>query len=138
MKILKRMLGILICIGIIFVFPAGTAEAVTNDSIKEKEAEIDSARKEVEGLKSNLTDIEAVKKELEQSKSDLNAYVEQLDAQLGSIQDKIAEYNNLILQKEFEIEITTEELNDAIVKQEEQYAAMKKRIKFMYEKGNTL
>lgn len=138
MKILKRMLGILICIGIIFVFPAGTAEAVTNDSIKEKEAEIDSARKEVEGLKSNLTDIEAVKKELEQSKSDLNAYVEQFDAQLGSIQDKIAEYNNLILQKEFEIEITTEELNDAIVKQEEQYAAMKKRIKFMYEKGNTL
>ena len=62
LKILKRMLGILICIGIIFVFPAGTAEAVTNDSIKEKEAEIDSARKEVEGLKSNLTDIEAVKR----------------------------------------------------------------------------
>lgn len=118
MKVWKKAIGILICIGIIFVFPAETAEAVTNDSIREKEAEIESARKEVEGLKSNLTDIEAVKKELEQSKNDLNAYVEQLDTQLGTIQEKIAEYNNLIAQKEYEIEITTQELNDAIAKQE--------------------
>lgn len=138
MKFWKKILGLFVCIGIIFVFPAETAEAVTNDSIKEKEAEIESAKKEVEGLKSNLTDIEAVKKELEQSKDDLNAFVEQLDAQLGTIQEKIAEYNNLIAQKEYEIEITTQELNDAIAKQEEQYEAMKKRIKFMYEKGDTL
>lgn len=138
MKALKRLLGIFICIGIIFVFPAEKAEAVTNDSIKEKEAEIESAKKEVEGLKSNLTDIEAIKKELEQSKNDLNTYVEQLDTKLGNIQEKIAEYNNLIAQKEYEIEITTQELNDAIARQEEQYEAMKKRIKFMYEKGDTL
>ena len=138
MKILKKMLCIIVCIGIIVVFPAETAEAVTNDAIQEKEAEIAAAKKEVEGLKSNLTDIEAIKKELEQSKNDLNAYVEQLDTQLGNIQDKINEYNNLIAQKEYEIELTTQELNDAIAKQEEQYEAMKKRIKFMYEKGDSL
>lgn len=138
MKILKKMLSIMLCIGIIAVFPAETAEAVTNDAIQEKEAEIEAAKKEVEGLKSNLTDIEAIKKELEQSKNDLNAYVEQLDTQLGNIQDKINEYNNLIAQKEYEIELTTQELNDAIAKQEEQYEAMKKRIKFMYEKGDSL
>ena len=138
MKILKKMLGIIVCIGIIFVFPAETAEAVTNDAIQEKEAEIAAAKKEVEGLKSNLTDIEAVKKELEQSKNDLDAYVEQLDTELSNIQDKINEYNNLIAQKEYEIELTTQELYDAIAKQEEQYEAMKKRIKFMYEKGDSL
>lgn len=138
MKILKKMLSIIVCIGIIFVFPAETAEAVANDAIQEKEAEIAAAKKEVEGLKSSLTDIEAVKKELEQSKNDLDAYVEQLDAELSNIQDKINEYNNLIAQKEYEIELTTQELNDAIAKQEEQYEAMKKRIKFMYEKGDSL
>ncbi|MCI8773311.1 MAG: peptidoglycan DD-metalloendopeptidase family protein [Lachnospiraceae bacterium] len=138
MKILRKMLSIIVCISIIFVFPAETAEAVTNDAIQEKEAEIAEAKKEVEGLKSNLTDIEAVKKELEQSKSDLNAYVEQLDTELSNIQDKISEYNNLIAQKEYEIELTTQELNDAVTKQEEQYEAMKKRIKFMYEKGDSL
>lgn len=138
MRKIRKILILMICIGMIFVFPAKTAEAVTNDSIREKEAEIADAKKEVEGLKSNLTDIEAVKKELEQSKNDLNDYVVQLDTQLDNIQDKIGEYNNLILQKEYEIEITTQELNDAILKQEEQYEAMKKRIKFMYEKGDTL
>jgi len=138
MKILKKLPSIIVCISIIFIFPVKTAEAVTNDAIQEKEAEIAAAKKEVEGLKSNLTDIEAIKKELEQSKSDLNAYVEQLDTELGNIQDKISEYNDLIAQKEYEIELTAQELSDAVAKQEEQYEAMKKRIKFMYEKGDAL
>lgn len=138
MKFFKRLLCVILCIGIIFTFPAETVEATTNDSIREKEAEIAEAKKEVATLKSSLTDVEKLKKELEQSKNDLNVYVEQLDTQLNGIQNKIDEYNQLIADKEHEIEVTTEELNAAIAKQEEQYAAMKERIKFMYEKGDTL
>ena len=138
MKTLKKILLFIACIGIVFVFPVGTAEAVTNDSIREKEAEIATAKEEVANLKSNLTDVEALKKELEQSKNDLTAYVTQLDTQLSDIQSKIDEYNNLITTKESEIETTTEELNDAIAKQEEQYEAMKLRIQFMYEQGDSL
>ena len=138
MKFWKKLLCVLICISIVFAFPAETAQATTNDSIKEKEAEIAEAKKEVASLKSSLTDVEKLKKELEQSKNDLNAYVTQLDSQLSDIQSKIAEYNKLIEEKENEIVVTTEELNAAIAKQEEQYEAMKERIKFMYEKGDTL
>lgn len=138
MKILKKVIFFIACIGMVLLFPAGTAEAVTNDSIREKEAEIATAKEEVANLKSNLTDVEALKKELEQSKNDLTAYVTQLDTQLSDIQSKIDEYNNLITIKESEIETTTEELNDAIAKQEEQYEAMKLRIQFMYEQGDTL
>lgn len=137
MKSLKKILFFIVCIGIVFVFSVGTAEAVTNDSIREKEAEIATAKEEVANLKSNLTDVEALKKELEQSKNDLTAYVTQLDTQLSDIQSKIDEYNNLITTKESEIETTTEELNDAIAKQEEQYEAMKLRIQFMYEQGDS-
>lgn len=121
-----------------FLFPLEDVHAVTSESIKEKEKEVENAKKEVESLKTGLTDVEKVKKELEQSKSDLTAYVTQLDAELGTIQEKIEEYKNLITEKEAEIVTTTEELNDAIAKQEEQYEAMKERIKFMYEKGDTL
>ena len=50
MKILRKMLSIIVCISIIFVFPAETAEAVTNDAISEKEAENAEAKKKVESL----------------------------------------------------------------------------------------
>lgn len=138
MKFLKRLLCAVICISMAFLFPVQNVQAVTSESIKEKEKEVENAKKEVESLKTDLTDVEKVKKELEQSKSDLTAYVTQLDAELGTIQEKIEEYKNLITEKEAEIDTTTQELNDAIAKQEEQYEAMKERIKFMYEKGDTL
>lgn len=138
MKFLKKILCAVACISMIFLFPTQDVQAVTNESIQEKEKEVEAAKKEVETLKSGLTDVEKVKKELEKSKSDLTTYVTQLDAELGTIQEKIEEYKNLITEKEAEIVTTTEELNDAIAKQEAQYEAMKERIKFMYEKGDTL
>ena len=138
MKYLKKAVLILICISIAVVFPSNIAAADDNDSIREKEAEIANARKDVEKLKNSLSDIEAIKKDLEKSKNDLTTYVTQLDTELDNIQERIIEYNELIDKKTLEIEVTTEELNDAILRQEEQYAAMKKRIQFMYEQGNTL
>ena len=127
----------LLCVVIIFADVRPVKAALTNDSIRAKEAEIEAARQEVTGLKSSKTDVEKLKKELEQSKNDLTAYVTQLDQQLSGIQEKIQQYNTMITQKEEEIEETTRELEEAIKQQEDQYEAMKKRIKFMYEKGDT-
>lgn len=132
----KKAVCILLSAVIVFTYSEPT-HAVTSESIRQKEAEIAEAKKEVNSLKSNLTDIEALKKELENSKSDLTAYVKQLDNDLSGIQAKIEQYNALIEEKEQQIEDTTEELNEAIKQQEDQYEAMKKRIKFMYEKGDT-
>ena len=136
MKYLKKVFCFLICIGIALIFTPNTVMADTNESIREKEAEIAAAKKEVAQLKSGLSDVEKIKKQLEQSKSDLAVYVTQLDTELYNIQERVNEYNELIDNKELEIEITTGELNDAILRQEEQYEAMKKRIKFMYEEGD--
>lgn len=136
MKHWKKVVCLLLSMAILFTY-SEPAKAVTSDSIREKEAEIEAARKEVSGLKSNLTDVEALKKELEQSKNDLTTYVTQLDRQLSDIQSKIEQYNTLITEKEEQIEATTEELNEAVRMQEEQYEAMKKRIQFMYERGDT-
>ena len=67
----------------------------------------------------------------------MTAFVQQLDGQLADIQEKIAQYNTMITEKEEQIEETGRELEAAIVQQDEQYAAMKKRIQFMYERGDS-
>lgn len=111
---------------------------VTEESIKEKEAQISNAKKERDSLKSAKTDLEKVKKQLETSKSNLNTYISQIDASLTDIQLKIDTLNEQITEKENQIEETTEELHEAERIQQEQYEAMKKRIKFMYERGDTI
>lgn len=133
----KRKVCLLVSLVMLFNYVSPVKAAVTNESIQQKEAEIAEAKKEVTSLKSNLTDVEKLKADLEQSKSDLTAYVTKLDGQLSDIQDKIEQYNTLITEKEEEIEETGEELAEATKQQEEQYEAMKKRIKFMYEKGDS-
>ena len=136
MKALKKIICIMLCISFIYYLPHDTVRAT--DSIDEMQQEINAAKQEIVNLKSGITDIEKIKRELEQSKNDLTVYVTQLDSQLSSIQEKISEYNTLITEKELQIETTESELNDAISRQENQYEAMKKRIKFMYEKGDML
>lgn len=114
------------------------ASELTNDLIKEKEAEISDAKELKEQLQSNLTDIKKVKEELEESKENLRQYVVQLDGELETIQEKIEELKGKISEKEEEITQTEAELEEAIADQENQYAAMKERIRFMYEKGDNL
>lgn len=114
------------------------AEAVTNASIQAKQEEVAQAKNEVSSLKNGLSNVKAIKAELDKTKADLNAYITELDSQLNTIQEKITEYNRLIEEKEAEIEQTTLELEEAERVQADQYAAMKKRIKFMYERGDNL
>lgn len=138
-KKIKKITSVIICLALILSCgtPCLTVQAVTSESIREKEREIEKAKEQVSGLKSSLTDVEKLKKELEQSKNDLTAYVRQLDGQLADIQDKISQYNTMITDKEREIEETMRDLDEAQARQERQYAAMKKRIQFMYERSDS-
>jgi murein DD-endopeptidase MepM/ murein hydrolase activator NlpD len=112
------------------------AEELTNDSIKEKQAQIDSAKKERESMQSNLSDMKALKEQLENDKSSLQDYVTKLDSSLNDIQAKIDELKQKITDKEAAIDKEEAELKEAQSVQEAQYEAMKKRVQFMYEKGD--
>lgn len=138
MKI-KKIAAVTLCLALVLscAAPGPSVQAVTSDSIREKEREIEKAKEQVSGLKNSLTDVEKLKKELEQSKNDLTAFVQQLDGQLADIQEKIAQYNTMITDKEKEIEETARDLDEAQARQEQQYAAMKKRIQFMYERSDS-
>ncbi|MCR5594446.1 MAG: peptidoglycan DD-metalloendopeptidase family protein [Lachnospiraceae bacterium] len=114
------------------------ATTYTNESIQAKQNELAGAKEQVAELKSGLTDVQRIKDELEDTKSDLDAYITQLDAQLTDITEKINEYTNLIEEKTEDIEQATLDLEEAQRVQTDQYESMKKRIKFMYETGDTM
>ncbi len=137
----------LFCVALGFILVLGTASKyqvpafaseLTNDSIKQKEAEINKAKDEKKALQSGLTNVKEIKKQLEKSKAELADYVEELDAELVAIQNKINDLKNLITEKEEEIDQKAQELTEALSVQQAQYEAMKSRIKFMYEKGDSL
>ncbi len=143
MKRWKRFL----CVALGFALIFGTAlrypdtafaSELTNDSIKQKEAEISKAKEEKKALQSGLTNVKELKKQLEASKADLASYVAELDGNLSDIQAKIDELKALIETKEQEITEKEAELETALATQQAQYEAMKSRIKFMYEKGDSL
>ncbi|WP_277934563.1 M23 family metallopeptidase [Parablautia intestinalis] len=143
MKRWKNMVCVLVCLGLVLGIARKCettvyASELTNESIKKKEAEINKAKEEKKALQSGLTDVKALKKKLEASKADLASYVAELDADLNSIQTKLNELKAMVEEKEEEIEVKTKELEEAIDTQQVQYEAMKNRIKFMYEKGDTL
>jgi len=111
--------------------------SITSDSIKEKQKQIQDSQNLKKQIQNQISDAKALKKELEQYKKDTAAYVEKVDGQLTEVLDHIDELNNLIVAKENDIAVATQELNEAIETEENQYQAMKDRIKFMYEQGET-
>lgn len=112
------------------------AATVTEESIKEKEAQIEQAKQEQSDVQSSISDLQSMKDSLESKKANLQEYVTQLDAQLTEIQNNIDSLNEQITQKEADIEETAQELEEAEQTQEEQYESMKARCQFIYEKGD--
>lgn len=142
MKRIRQALCVVLSLISVFLFAvhgdSAFCDELTNESIQKKEAEISEAKKERETLKGNLTDVKKVKQELENSKHDLDVYVTELDSNVTEIQLKIDDLEQKITDKEAEITQKEAELEEAIGVQTAQYEAMKKRIKFMYERGDMM
>ncbi|MDO5572540.1 MAG: peptidoglycan DD-metalloendopeptidase family protein [bacterium] len=116
--------------------PLVVRASLTNEVIEESQKAVDQANQDKKNLQSGLSGIKELLKSLENAKDNLEDYVTQLDANLAELAGRIDELNALLDEKEAEIKTTKEELDAAKLQEEEQYAAMKKRIKFMYEKGS--
>jgi len=114
---------------------ATNMSSITSQSIKEKEAQIAQAQKEMEALQNGLSNLQTIKKELETTKDNLKEYVKQLDDSLFQIEQNITELNAQISDKEDEIARTEEELGNALEREKNQKESMYIRIRFAYEKG---
>ena len=114
---------------------ANKVEALEQD-IKEKQEQISQAQKDKKKIQGTISDYQDMVDKLDKEKEDLANYVTELDADLDVIQEKIADLREMITDKETEIEEAEADLAEAQRIQLQQYEAMKKRIQFMYEKGD--
>ena len=112
---------------------ASSLDNITSESIRQKEQEIEQAKKDKDAIQSKKSDVEAIKKNLVQQKNDLAAYIEEIDGEIATMQYNIMDLEDQILIKEADIEETEAQLEDAKLQEENHYNAMKVRIKMMYE-----
>lgn len=113
---------------LVIIFANVTCVSATpiSDAKKEKKA----AEKKLDAINEDIDSIEGEKEELEEEAEE---YKQQLLDLLVTIQI----INSDIETKDAEIIQAQQEYDEALAKQEAQRIAMNKRIKYMYEKGNT-
>ena len=102
--------------------------------IKDTEEKLHQAKEEKEKTEEALESTETELSGLQQTTEGLKGELNTLNANLTEVSNNLADLEQDIIDKEAEIEQTTAELEEAQAIEDAQYAAMKKRIQFMYEK----
>ena len=104
------------------------------DKISELEEEINKRNAEKEQTENEINEKKDELEDLNQTTEGLKGQLNSLNADLTTISNNLADLEQKIEVKNGEIETTQSELYEARRIEEEQYAAMKKRVQFMYEK----
>lgn len=125
----KRILTVLMIVGLFGALSLTTYALTTQEKINQKEQE----KKETENKKNETeNNIEGMQTQQNTLKGELN----NLNIQLTEVSDNLEQLEQQIEDKENEIAQTQAELADAQKTAEDQYAAMKKRIQYMYERND--
>lgn len=136
-----RGLIVWLLLGTMLICAAGERMDVLAASEKRslEEEELEQQRKdtmeEIDSIQSDIHTVENKIEELKNTKSSLQTYIRQLDSQVNSLASQITGLEDRIGKKEKEIEEKAEELKEAEEEAAEQYEMMKKRIRYMYERG---
>ena len=133
--------GLLICGGLVAYADEkdnGKSVDELKKSISEKEKQLGSLEAEMKSLNAGRSNIQAMVKDLKGKKAEMSAYVTELDGQVEQIQENINGLNLRMEEKQKEIEQTEAELAAANAEADAQYSAMKERIRFMYETGDSV
>lgn len=135
-KIFKR--GICFLLVFTLLLGLGTSSGATSLD------DINDAKKELQKIEAAKKKAQKRIKELEKLQNDLHAYIKALDSDLNAITKQLDEIAVKITNTEVDIDTTTVEIANATVDlenaqavEDKQYEDMKKRIQFMYEKGDT-
>lgn len=122
----KKLIAALLVIAMgMSQFSVALANKKTEAENKKQEAE--------ENLKNKQSEINSIERQQEQLQSEINA----LDAELVNVMIKLSTLEEELAIKQDDLAQTKENLEQAKQDEKDQYEAMKLRIRFMYEKGNT-
>ncbi len=100
-------------------------------------SDINKAKDRATSLEEEKKKVESTLKDLEGLKVDMEAYVRELDASLERASQEVSDLEWQIYDKEMDIERAGQELLGVKLMEEQQYQAMKLRIQYMYETGET-
>ena len=121
----KRAICIFMAAALMLLTPVSTLAVTKSEAEKNKK----EAQKGLDTVKSQINDLEEDKETLEEE-------IQEIDNELVDMLLTVDIIKGDIADKEEQIRIATEEYEEARNKEETQYEAMKRRIKFMYEKGD--
>jgi len=124
---MKRISKVLLIFVLMLVMGFPVAAASTS---KEAEENIENLESEKEALQAELKDLESNKASTEEN-------IGQLDALLKEVQGDIADKEAELVLVQADIKETQDKLEEARAKESQQYEILKKRIKVMYEQGET-
>ena len=121
----KRIIATITSVILILSVPM-TVNATKISDIK---AERDKTQQELNQANSTLSNLKEEREGIEEEINTLDEELMEVMASISMVEDEIVEV-------EGQIEETEEDLKEAIADEEAQYEAMKKRIQYMYEKGD--
>lgn len=130
---MKKMTRIIPAFIMAVVLLLGTTAAVfasTYGQLQEAQGDKEEAENGIDETQGDLN-------ELNTEKANLQTYLDQLNKELSQASGELAGIEELIKEKEQAIEEIKVELEKAKEEEAAQYEAMKERIKFMYERGDT-
>lgn len=116
---------------------AGTSYYANADTTESYQDEIDAAKARKEQMEKEREELEKKVEELKQQKDDMNAYIENMDKQYLELMYSIEELEAEIAEHEELLAETQALLAQVKAQEEEQYDTMKKRIRYLYENGET-
>lgn len=107
----------------------GMAET-TREKLEKAQSQQDATKSQLEETKSKISNLESQKGEAEE-------YLGGLNEELGALQEELESLQTQAEEKQGELEVVQGELENAKEQEEEQYEAMKMRIRYIYENANT-
>lgn len=126
-KRIARFGAIILTLFLAIGLPAVTALATSIQDAKDEKSRLEKKQQQ----------IEETMRELEGKKSDIVSYIETLDRKQQELETGIEKLNGEMEDAQAELDQTKLDLEDAKETVADQYSIMKKRIKYMYENGNS-
>ena len=123
----RKISTVLVIALLLTAFPLTSYATTTQEKLNQAEQEKKDTQEKLEDTQEN---IDSLKEEQNSLKGELS----NLNSQLSQVSDNLSDLEEQVSTKELEIEVTEQALAEAMQIEEEQYAAMKKRIQFMYER----
>lgn len=125
---MKRRFTRTICIVISFILLILAADTVSATTISDLKEDLERDKSQLEDVNQQISDYKG-------AQADIGQEIDALDAEMVALLTDINLIKEAITDKEADIAQTQIEYDAALAEKNEQYEAMKVRIRFMYEKG---